>query len=272
MKEKYPIKGSNTLYKVWGIIILVFAGLAALMYLLFFILLIVASSSIPDIFPYSLGDTVAAYAAVGVIFLILYIALDLTLQISTGVVLVRNYIKSTGVFLVLAVIFFLRAFGGFISMIFNSVSGSVALILVSLLGIGWNVATGVLLISKSRKADKSIIPPGTGNIPLTPPNPPMHGVIEGIYGVFKGKQVTLHPGEVCRIGRETGCNIQLAHPKVSRVHCMISMTSNGRYQITDYSYNGTFYENKRLSKNIMEEVNPGGMLVIGEASNVLRLK
>ena len=124
MKEKYPIKGSNTLYKVWGIIILVFAGLAALMYLLFFILLIVASSSIPDIFPYSLGDTVAAYAAVGVIFLILYIALDLTLQISTGVVLVRNYIKSTGVFLVLAVIFFLRAFGGFISMIFNSVSGS----------------------------------------------------------------------------------------------------------------------------------------------------
>lgn len=263
MKEKYPIKGSNTFYKVWGIIVLVLAGLAGIAYLLCFILVIAASSALPEFMLYSIGNTLTTYTAVGIIILIIIVVLDMTLRISTGVVLVRNYIKSTGVFIALAVIYFVMAFFRLLGMILTSSSGSAVLILSSLFGVGWNVATGIILISKSGKADMP---------PKPYPNPPLiQGTIEGIFGDFKGKQLSLNLGHTYKIGREAGCDIQLVHPKVSRVHCIIRVMPSGGYQITDYSYNGTFYENQRLPKNITQEVEPGGMLVIGEADNVLRL-
>lgn len=274
MKEKYPIKGSNTLYKVWGIIVLIFAALNGLRYLLILSFAILAPTFVNSLLsPYmmrgmssTIGDTLGAYVAVAVILIILVVGIDMTKRISTGVILVREYIKAKWVFMVLAIVYFLEATVGFVIMIFSGLLGSVWLILFQVVIVGWNVATGIILISKSQKAYIDIPPePGPGFSSV-------HGVIEGVYGNFKGKQVTLYPGGVCRIGRESGCDIQLVHPKVSRVHCMISMTANGRYQITDYSYNGTFYDNERLTKNIMVEVNPGGMLVIGEADNVLRLK
>lgn len=267
MKEKYPIKGSNTFYKVWGIIEFVFAGLAGILYLLCFVLVIAASSALPDFVAYSIRDTLTTYTAVGIIVLIVIAALDMTLRISTGIVLVRDYIRSKGIFIALAVIYFIIAFFGFLGMILNSSSGSAILIISNLLGIGWNTATGIILISKSGKADIAGLTPQ-----VFPPDPPLIGTIEGVFGEFKGKQISLAWGQVYKIGRETGCDIQLVHPKVSRVHCTVCLMPSGRYQITDYSFNGTFYENKRLTKGIMEEVSPGGMLVIGEADNVLRLK
>lgn len=268
MKEKYPIKGSNTLYKVWGIIVFVFAALKGLLVLLFNFLMIGTQAAVVGM----ITNLIGPYIAIGVIFSILFTAIAMVKEISTGVILVREYIKAKWVFILLAVIYFLDAVG--VLIICAAIARVVWLVLLFLLVVGWNVATGIILISKSEKADMSVIPPVPEPVavPGLLPNPSVYGVIEGVYGNFKGKQVTLYPGEVCKIGRETGCNIQLVHPKVSRVHCTIGMTSNGRYQITDYSYNGTFYENKRLTKNIMEEVSPGGMLVIGEADNVLRLK
>lgn len=267
MKEKHPIKGSNTFYKVWGIIELVFAGLAGILYLLCFILVIAASSALPDFVTYSVRNTLAGYTVAVAIVFIIFVALDMILRICTGVVLVREYIKSKGAFTALAVIHFVIAFLRLLAMIFSVIAGSAVFIIYFLLCVGWNIATGIILISKSGKADMS-----KEGDDLTPPDPPLAGRIEGVFGEFEGKQISLHLGLVYKIGRETGCDIQLVHPKVSRVHCTVCLMPNGRYQITDYSFNGTFYENKRLSKNIAEEVNPGGMLVIGEADNVLRLK
>ncbi|EOS70004.1 hypothetical protein C818_01964 [Lachnospiraceae bacterium MD308] len=262
MKEKYPIKGSNTLYKVWGIIVFVFAAIKGLVLLFFAVFQLVVSGVVLDF----IGKIVGPYIAIGMIFSVLFVGISMAKEISTGIILVREYIKVKWVFIMLAVIYFLDAVGLFVIMILSAIAGVMWLVLLLLPAVVWSVATGIILISKSEKAD--FTPPE----PVPEPNPSVYGVIEGIYGNFKGKQVTLYPGGVCRIGRESGCDIQLVHPKVSRVHCMISMTANGRYQITDYSYNGTFYDNERLTKNIMVEVNPGGMLVIGEADNVLKLK
>lgn len=262
MKEKYPIKGSNTLYKVWGIIVFVFAAIKGLLLLLLAVFQLLVSGVALDF----IGKIVGPYIAIGMIFSVLFVGISMAKEISTGIILVREYIKVKWVFIMLAVIYFLDAVGLFVIMILSAIAGVMWLVLLLLPAVVWSVATGIILISKSEKAD--FTPPE----PVPEPNPSVYGVIEGVYGNFKGKQVTLYPGGVCRIGRESGCDIQLVHPKVSRVHCMISMTANGRYQITDYSYNGTFYDNERLTKNIMVEVNPGGMLVIGEADNVLKLK
>ncbi len=101
---------------------------------------------------------------------------------------------------------------------------------------------------------------------------PVVGRIQGVFGDYQGKTYELHSGQVCTIGRESNCDIQIRHAKVSRLHCTISKTADGMYQITDRSTNGTFYDNKRLQKNMPVKVFSGGMLVVGEADNVLQLK
>ena len=103
------------------------------------------------------------------------------------------------------------------------------------------------------------------------PAPQPIGIIEGQFGVCKGRRFELYAGKTYRIGRESGCEIQVNHPKVSRVHCTVCKLPNGRYQITDSSSNGTYYENQMLPKGVASEVIPGGMLVLGEADNVLQL-
>lgn len=273
MKEKHPVKGSNTLYKVWGIIVLVFAAIAGILDLLSIILMFKASSGVGSL-PLGIGNNASGKIAAYTVVVMIISVLALIIQISAGILLVRDYIKSTGIFVALSVYYFLGAVLLIIVMIGSIVLKSVSGVLICLIFAAWNIATGIMLISKSGKADMSGTISGAAHEERSPEiavHPLVQGRIEGVFGGFQGKQISLNPGQVCKIGREAGCDIQLEHPKVSRIHCTVCMAPDGRYQITDYSYNGTFYENKRLSKNIMEEVEPGGMLVIGEADNVLLL-
>lgn len=270
MKEKYPIKGSNTFYKVWGIIVIVLAAILGAVSLLFFIIIMASASLIQDIM-YSTAISAIRIFKIIWISIIICIELNVTAKIFAGIALIEDYIKSKGKFIAYAVECFLMAVLCMFFLIFFIMRSSVSGIVICLLLAGWNIATGIILISKSGKADMPEID-GDFTPPEFPTNPPLiHGTIEGIFGEFKGKQLSLNSGHIYKIGREAGCDIQLVHPKVSRVHCIIRVMPSGGYQITDYSYNGTFYENQRLPKNIMQEVEPGGMLVIGEADNVLRL-
>lgn len=46
---------------------------------------------------------------------------------------------------------------------------------------------------------------------------------------------------------------------------------DGRFEVTDHSYNGTFYENERLSNGVSTVIEAGGMLALGNADNVFSL-
>lgn len=76
---------------------------------------------------------------------------------------------------------------------------------------------------------------------------------------------------MCKIGRESTCDIQLFHPKISRLHCTVTLLENGNLVITDYSANGTFYGNRQMPNGEAIEVRPGDKLVVGEADNVIQL-
>ena len=53
---------------------------------------------------------------------------------------------------------------------------------------------------------------------------------------------------------------------------MIKMQPDGVYQVTDYSSNGTYYNNKRLKYGDPYRLPKGALLALGDADNVLELK
>ena len=98
------------------------------------------------------------------------------------------------------------------------------------------------------------------------------GAVTGLFGSFKDQTYTINTKGKCRIGREHPCEIRIHHPKVSRMHCEIAVLPDGTYRVTDYSSNGTFYENQRLEKGVPQKLPKGAVLVIGDPDNVLQLK
>lgn len=98
------------------------------------------------------------------------------------------------------------------------------------------------------------------------------GEIYGAFGIFRGQSYPMRPGQQCVVGRKSSCNIQLVHGEVSRTHCMIEMLPDGVYQVTDYSTNGTFYNDMRLKSGEPYRLPKGALLAIGDADNVLELK
>ena len=56
------------------------------------------------------------------------------------------------------------------------------------------------------------------------------------------------------------------------LHSSVKFLSDGRFEVLDTSYNGTFYENAALPNGVATVVKAGRWLVIGEADNVLELK
>ena len=100
------------------------------------------------------------------------------------------------------------------------------------------------------------------------------GYIFGLSGAFKGEEYPLYhvPGEKCVIGRKEGCDIQIIDKKISRVHCTIRMLSTGEYEVTDYSSNGTFYNNQRLKRKEPCRLPAGAILVLGDTKNILQLR
>ena len=98
------------------------------------------------------------------------------------------------------------------------------------------------------------------------------GAVVGVFGKYGGQIYPIHSNIPCIVGRKSSCNIQIVHKQVSRVHCAIQLLPDGNYQVTDYSENGTFYNNQRLPKNQPCTVLKGALLAIGDADNVLELK
>ncbi|MGN1164957.1 MAG: S8 family serine peptidase [Lachnospiraceae bacterium] len=102
--------------------------------------------------------------------------------------------------------------------------------------------------------------------------PVVSGAVVGEFGKFGGQSYPMFSNRPCVVGRKSSCDIQIVHKQVSRVHCSIRLMSDGRYQVTDYSGNGTYYNNQLLPKNKPCILPKGSLLAIGDADNILRLR
>src|SRR5688500_15467282 len=72
----------------------------------------------------------------------------------------------------------------------------------------------------------------------------------------------LRKDEPVTIGRELGCTLWLAHPKLSRHHCRVE-ASEGKWVLYDLgSRNGTFVEGGRIDKHVL---NDGDTFELGNA-------
>ncbi len=323
MNGTYEIKGSNTFYKVWGILTFVFVGIYGLIELLGLVILAIAVSKGNELSDW-LGIYSDAYlsdAGTYLVFIFVFTALSfiagVVIRILSGVQLVRNYVKSKGAMIAAAVLNFLMGMFHILALIGNIQLSFGFGIFCSFLFIGWAVVTGVSLLFKQAAAVRSgygdfngqglyqdfpdegmglveneYLDSGRGipgrNLTLSvtraAAEEPDSGLrnadaghapqvrVEGLFGECKGKVYILRPGESCRIGRDTGCDIQIHHAKVSRIHCAVKLLPDGQLELTDYSYNGTYYENKALPNNVPAAVNPGGLLAVGNADNVFSLK
>ena len=288
MNQTYVVKGSNTLYHVWGIITFVFAGIYGIRNLITIVTLGMASSFAQNWIRELSGTDFGGIQIVLVLFFLLAAVLGLTIRILAGLYLVRLQIRSKGALIFISVIYFLFAFGNLIQMVMLGVSGGSSMIFaifIQFFCMCWSIATGVFLILKQAQA----VPEGTvvlnGEVrkketryrPVESGKSPVQSgsskaEIEGLFGNYKGKTFVFRGDESCRIGRDSGCDIQISHPKVSRIHCAVRALPGGKFEVTDYSYNGTFYENIALPNGKAVVVQAGGMLVIGSADNVFLLK
>lgn len=319
MTLRYKVNGSNTLFKVWGILVLVFGGIGAIVGLISFIMQCASATSEFGSFFTSLSRDLKNYITLILVLEFFSLIITAFVKLETGMLFIKETCKLKWKFVFCSVLYFIAALGLLVVMIiFLALIGSIdavaAMIIVSLIiKIVWDILTGIFLIVKQGRlisiTEKDFIPPQPGPFspipgsepnpfppappqpnpfppvppqPILPPSPPFPsdytikntpvvGSIVGLFGACQGQTFELHSGEVCRIGRESVCNIQIKHPKVSRVHCTVCRLPDGMYQITDTSTNGTFYNNKRLEKNVPTKVPPGGTLVVGEADNVLQL-
>jgi hypothetical protein len=98
------------------------------------------------------------------------------------------------------------------------------------------------------------------------------GYVYGAFGIYAGQQYPMWKGRECVVGRMSSCDIQLVHGQVSRTHCKILMMHDGVYQVTDYSTNGTYYNNQKLNYGEPYRLPKGALLAIGDADNVLELR
>ena len=107
------------------------------------------------------------------------------------------------------------------------------------------------------------------NMPIINPN--AQGMIVGLFGSFSGQSVPMMINSMCSVGRDHTCNLRIMHKSISRMHCTIQLLSNGMYQVTDYSSNGTYYNNQRLMYGQAYMVPKGSILALGSADNVIQL-
>lgn len=98
------------------------------------------------------------------------------------------------------------------------------------------------------------------------------GAVVGEFGKFGGQSYPMYSNKPCVVGRKSSCDIQIVHKQVSRIHCAIQLLPDGRYQVTDYSENGTYYNNQLLPKHKPCILPKGALLAIGDADNILKLK
>lgn len=72
----------------------------------------------------------------------------------------------------------------------------------------------------------------------------------------------LMPGEVRTIGRATGAQFVVEAPLVSRLHCRLTCSADGRLVVEDLgSTNGTYVDTRRIEGSV--PLGSGAMLTVG---------
>lgn len=103
---------------------------------------------------------------------------------------------------------------------------------------------------------------------------PFAGQITGISGQYSGQSVQMSAGEEIILGRDPKyCMLVLEYPKISRRHCGIRYDLvSGKYQVIDYSSNGTrLSDGTIISTSQYTPVSPGAVLYLGNAKEAFRL-
>lgn len=93
-----------------------------------------------------------------------------------------------------------------------------------------------------------------------------------LSGEYKGATVDVDSNII--VGRDPKlCQLVLNGDQISRKHCKVSFNSKtGKYLVTDYSTNGTYYENgKRLDENVTSEIEAGTIIQLGNKGIKLKL-
>jgi len=90
----------------------------------------------------------------------------------------------------------------------------------------------------------------------------------GLKGSKAGQEIQIPQGRLS-IGRDTGADIALNDPKVSRVHCYLIREGSQLTCIDNNSTNGTYLNNRRLKAETAYPVDPDDHLIVG--GNELKL-
>lgn len=101
-----------------------------------------------------------------------------------------------------------------------------------------------------------------------------YGSIMCIQGTYLGSIVHIYPEQKILIGRDLKVvDIQINLPLVSRMHCeLIYHAERNEYEITDYSTNGTFIDQKqRLLQGVSYIVKSGTQICFGDMETVYKL-
>lgn len=93
-----------------------------------------------------------------------------------------------------------------------------------------------------------------------------------LSGAYKGACIDVDSNIV--VGRDPNvCQLIMDGEQISRKHCKISFNNKtGKYLVTDYSTNGTYYTNgNRLDENVTSEIDSGTILILGKNGDKLKL-
>lgn len=99
------------------------------------------------------------------------------------------------------------------------------------------------------------------------------GKLIGMAGAYAGAEVALDTDGII-LGRDaTEAQLIIDSPKISRRHCRIVYDrQKNQYYVTDYSTNGTFVDNRRLAKGVVEILPAGTVVSLGDTKNSFRLQ
>ncbi|MEW2393611.1 FHA domain-containing protein [Streptomyces venezuelae] len=100
------------------------------------------------------------------------------------------------------------------------------------------------------------------------PGPELAGApaqLHVVAGPDAGGVHLLHGGRI-QVGRSAGADVPLDDPDVSRMHCSVTLTPDGRVTVTDLgSTNGTAVDGKEITDRPVR-LSPGSLLRIGESA------
>lgn len=222
-------------------------------------LLFVGSAFVSFTSLFSLGLIVL----IGILFGSMKVALGITVGIILGLV-----------YLVLFVIYTFE-YQTKIAAKFGFVKAPYALVMMFLKPVGIVMEYMLALSDRFYVGNAAPAPvPGPAPAPAPAPDPSAIGLL-GISGMYQGAKFTMKPGDEFVIGRDgTLANVIISTngDKVSRRHCTVTFNpATCRYEVTDFSSNGTYHGNERLLKGQATPIARGTTIVIGDKMNQFKL-